>query len=319
VAECLCKANARGIPTHGVYLLVPIWQRIQAGQLSLPTRVQTVSDSGGTAVIDGGDGLGAVAAMAAVDIAIDKARQFGVSTVLIRNTNNIGSLACYTEMAARKGMIALMGSNAAPAMAPWGGAEAFLGTNPIAIAIYTGENNVFSADMAMSVVARGKIRQAERRGESIPDNWATDDQGQATTDPRAALKGTLLPIGGPKGSAIALAVDIVSGMLSGSQYGPGIKSFHTTGGKTGVGVFLLVIDISHFMEPVVFQVLMDSYIEKIKGLKKAAGFDRILLPGECEFSREQQGYRDGIELDDNTVLEIDRILESIGSEIRLRS
>src|SRR5690606_39626373 len=109
-----------------------------------------------------------------------RAKQFGVSLVLIRNTNSVGSLAYYTEMVAREGMIALMSSNAAPSMAPWGGAEAFTGTNPIAIAMYTGRDLLFSADMATSVVARGKIRQSARRGKSIPADWAMDETGNPT-------------------------------------------------------------------------------------------------------------------------------------------
>ena len=129
-----------------------------------------------------------------------------------------------------------MSSNAAPSMAPFGGAEAFTGTNPIAIAMYTGRDLLFSADMATSVVARGKIRQSARRGIEIPGDWALDEHGNPTTDPNEALKGTLLPMGGPKGSAIALAVDILSGMVAGAQHAPDIKSFHDLDGPTGVGV-----------------------------------------------------------------------------------
>jgi LDH2 family malate/lactate/ureidoglycolate dehydrogenase len=219
VAKNLLKADARGVTTHGTYLLTPIWKRAQVKQLSLPTNAKIVSDDGATAVVDGGDGLGAVAGMLAVKTAVEKARQYGIASVLIRNTNNIGALACYTETIAKEGMVALMTCNAAPAMAPWGGAEAFLGTNPFAIGIYTGQDMVFSADMASSVVAHGKIRKAARNGETIPDNWATDSEGNFTTYPNAALKGALLPMGGPKGSAIALAVDIMSGMLSGAVKG----------------------------------------------------------------------------------------------------
>lgn len=317
VAESLLKADARGVTTHGTYLLTPICKRVQAKQLSLPTNARLVSDDGATALVDGGDGLGAVAGMLAVKTAIDKAKQYGVATVLIRNTNNIGSLACYTEVAAKEGMIALMGCNAAPAMAPWGGAEAFLGTNPIAIAIYTGHDNVFSADMASSVVARGKIRKAARNGESIPDNWATDSEGNFTTDPNEALKGALLPMGGAKGSAIALAVDIISGMLSGAQYAPNLKSFHTPEGATGVGASLIVLDIGRFMDLKVFQNHMNSYIDLVKNLKKAKGFDEIRIPGENKYGKEQRSYKEGINLDEKAVAAIDELLESIGSDKRL--
>ena len=317
IAESLVKADARGITTHGTYLLTTIWKRVLAGQLSLPTIARLVKDEGAIAVVDGGDGLGAVAGMLAVKTGMEKARKYGVAMVLIRNTNNIGSLACYTEAAAKEGMIALMGCNAAPAMAPWGGAEAFLGTNPIAIAIYTGQDRMFSADMATSIVARGKIRKAARNGETIPDNWATDREGNFTTDPNEALKGALLPMGGPKGSAIALAVDIISGMLSGAQYAPNLRSFHAPEGKTGVGASLIVLDISRFMDLKEFRHHMEGYIERVKNMKKAAGFDEVRVPGENKFRKEQRSYREGIELDENAVAAIDLLLESIGSDKRL--
>lgn len=317
VAENLVKADARGVNTHGTYLLTPIWKRVKAGQLSLPTNARIVSDEGATALLDGGDGLGPVAGMLAVKTAVKKAKQFGISLVLIRNTNNIGSLATYTEAAAKEGMIALMSCNAAPAMAPWGGAEAFLGTNPIAMAVYTGQEKMFSADMATSVVARGKIRKAARNGETIPDNWATDSEGNFTTDPNEALKGALLPMGGPKGSAIALFVDIISGMLSGAKYAPDLKSFHTPEGTTGVGASLIVIDISWFMDLKVFQQHMDEYIKRIKNVKKAKGFSEIRVPGENKYDNEQKSLKEGIELDNSAIAAINELLVSIGSDKRL--
>ena len=312
-AENMCRADARGINTHGVYLLGPICKRVKAGQLKLPTKAVVEKDSGAVAIVDGGDGLGAVAGELALRTAMEKAKQYGVSTVLIKNTNNIGSLACYTETAAIAGMIAIMSCNAAPAMALWGGAEAFLGTNPIAVACYTGNDCVFSADMATSVVARGKIRKAARNNEKIPDNWATDADGNFTTDPNAALNGALLPMGGPKGSALALAADIVSGILSGACYAPNLRSFHTPEGKTGVGASLIVMDISRFQPPVDFARKMEDYRSNIKGLKKARGFDEIYMPGEIEYNREKQSLKEGISIEDSEISNINKLVESIGA------
>ena len=317
VAENFCQADARGITTHGSYLLTPIFDRVKANQLSLPTNPTIITDEAAIAVIDGGDGLGPVAGNLAVELASKRAAQFGISLVLIRNTNNLGSLAFYTEKIARQGMIALMGCNAAPAMAPWGGAEAFTGTNPIAIAIYTGKDLLFSADMATSVVARGKIRKAAREGKSIPADWAMDADGNLTTDPVAALKGTLLPMGGPKGSAIALAVDIFSGILAGSQHAPNLKSFHATEGKTGVGATLMAIDIRKFMELDQFAQSMDEYLQTLKGMKKANFASEIFIPGEIEFRKEIASREKGIELDDKAVEVVNQLLEQVGSSQRL--
>jgi LDH2 family malate/lactate/ureidoglycolate dehydrogenase len=315
----LIFADSRGITTHGTYLLSPIVNRAKAAQLSLPTSVKTILDNAAVAVIDGGDGLGAIAGKAAADLSIKCASQYGISLVLIRNTNNLGALAYYTEMVAKEGMIALMGCNAAPAMAPWGGAEAFLGTNPMAIAIYTGKDLLFSADMATSIVARGKIRKAAREGQSIPNNWALDLEGNTTTDPNAALKGALLPMGGPKGSAIALAIDILSGIVSGSAHAPNIRSFHLLEGVTGVGASLVAMDIRKFMPLDAFASSMDEYIDKIKGLKKASFTSDIYLPGEIEYKKEMESKVKGISLDEKTVKAINEMLEQLGIQKHLDS
>ncbi|HSN94356.1 MAG TPA: Ldh family oxidoreductase, partial [Anaerolineaceae bacterium] len=317
VAESLCKADARGVTTHGSYLLTPIFDRVKVGQLALPTKASLVVNEAAVAVVDGGNGLGAVAGELAVQTSIERARSFGISMVLIRNTNNLGSLAFYTEKIASEGMIAMMSCNAAPAMAPWGGAEAFTGTNPIAISIYTGSELLFSADMATSVVARGKIRQAAREGKAIPADWALDAEGNPTTDAAVALKGTLLPMAGPKGSALALAVDIMSGILAGAEHAPNLKSFHAPEGKTGVGGALVTIDISKFMPLAEFKDSMTDYIKSLKGMKKAKTASEIFLPGEIEHNREKTSSETGIKLDDKAVEVLNQLLEKIGSTHRL--
>jgi LDH2 family malate/lactate/ureidoglycolate dehydrogenase len=317
VAECMIRADLRGITTHGTYLLTPIYKRYLAKQLSLPTKISVIKSGFAASVIDGGDGLGAVAGKKAVELTLESAKKYGIGTTLIRQTNNIGSLACYTEMAAKQGTIAFMCCNAAPAMAPWGGAEPYIGTNPIAFAIYTGQELVFSADMASSLVARGKIRKALRDGKSIPADWAIDEDGNFTTDPAAALKGCLLPIGGPKGAAIALMVDIVSGLLSGSSYAKKLKSFHEPEGSTGVGAFMVIINIENFMPLKKFEKLIQDYISSAKALKKAKGSNEIFLPGEIEQNREKQYRISGIELDINTINALKELLMKTGSAIRL--
>lgn len=316
-AEAMVTADMRSITTHGTYLLVPIFNRVKAGQLNLPTKLKVIMDEYAVAIIDGGDGLGAVAGREAANIAAKKAKSLGISFVLIRNTNNIGTLAWYTEYIARQRMIAIMSCNAAPAMAPWGGAEQFLGTNPVAVAIYTGTDKVFSADMATSIVARGKIRKAARNGEPIPPDWAVDEEGNFTTDPNSALKGALLPMGGAKGSALAFAVDIISGMISGAKYAPDIKSFHKPEGQTGVGASVIAIDIERFMPIKDFEKNIREYIIKVKSLKKAKGFDSIYLPGEIEHNIELASKNNGISLDENTVTAINNILGEINSSARL--
>lgn len=316
-ADCLVQADMRGVSTHGTYLLKTIAERADAGMLTFPTEPQFVSNDGATALIDGKDGLGTVAAYLAIHTGIQKAKQYGVSTVLVRNTNNIGSLAYYTGFACEQNMVAIMACNAAPSMAPWGGADALVGTNPIAIAIPAGKHFYFLADMATSVVARGKIRKAARQHTAIPDTWALDKDGRPTTDPQQAMEGTLLPMGGPKGSAIALAVDIISGLLSGSHFGTAVKTFHSPEGKTGVGVLCITIDISRFMPVAQFEILIEEYIKSAKNVKLAPGFSEIVMPGEIELRKQQASEEQGIDLDVQTIKDLNSLLVKSGSKHQL--
>jgi len=317
VAECLVLAEMRGIDTHGVHFLKLLSDRVDARMIRIPTKVRVLREDGANSVLDGGNGLGQVAAHRAMRMNIQKAKELGMGLTLIRNTNHIGILAFYTLMAAEEGMVGIVMSNSAPSMSPWGGADPFLGTNPISIAIPCGLEAPLVLDMSSSVVARGKIRKALRMKQSIPLGWALDEEGSPTTDPSAALKGTLLPIGGPKGYGLALVIDILAGLLSGSQYGPKIKTFHQPLGPTGIGVLTMAIDIERFMPLDQFKQLMDSYIGSIKKSKKAKGVSRIYLPGEIEFEKEKESLAEGIELNESVASDLNQLLEKVKSPIRM--
>jgi L-2-hydroxycarboxylate dehydrogenase (NAD+) len=307
----------RGISTHGTYLLTPMFQRVKAAMLNLPTKITLVKENNATSIIDGGNGLGQLAARKAMYISIEKAKKFGVSLTLLRNTNNIGFLGYYSNLASQENMIGFIGSNAASSMAPWGSSEAFMGTNPISISIPARKEKSIILDMSSSVVARGKIRKAVRNKEKIPLGWAIDEEGSPTTDPDEALKGTVLPIAGPKGSALAIVIDIIAGMLSGSRFGPEVKTFHKLKGATGVGVFCMAIDINKFYDLDYFYSMVDSYICSIKNLKKVKSVSEIYLPGEIEFIREQKSHEEGIDLDSKVMKNLNDILEELGNHLRL--
>ncbi len=319
VSENLIKAEMRGVDTHGVHFLKLLSDRVYAGMVQLPTDLKILKEDGATVLLDGGNGLGQVAADRAMSLCIQKAHEYGVGCTLIRNTNHIGILAFYTLKAADEGMVGIVMCNAAPSMSPWGGAEAFFGTNPISIAMPGGKDApAVILDMSSSVVARGKIRRAQKMKESIPLGWALDETGSPTNDPTAALRGTLLPIGGPKGYGLAFMIDVLTGVLSGSNYGQGVKTFHQPLGPTGVGVFTMAIDIERFMPLGQFKPLMDSYIQSIKKSKRAKDVLRIYLPGEIEFEKERKSLTEGIELDLSVVESLNQILEKMGSPLRLK-
>jgi LDH2 family malate/lactate/ureidoglycolate dehydrogenase len=315
VAESLVRADMRGTDTHGVHFLTLLSSRVDAGMIRIPTRVEVVKDEDATALIDGGDGLGQMAAFRAMELSIQKARLFGVGTVLARNTNNVGILAFYADHAARQGMVGIAMSNAAPAMSPWGGTAPFFGTNPISIAVPSDSKDPVVLDMSSSVVARGKIRRAERLKEAIPPGWALDANGAPTTDPSAAMAGTLLPIGGPKGYGLALMIDVLTGMLSSSKFGPDVKTFHEPVGPTGIGICMIAIDIERFMPRDQFASLMQVYLGSIRSSEKVAGVSRIFLPGEIELEREKRSEAEGIELSAAVAGKLNQLLKKAHSPL----
>lgn len=318
VAEGLVSADMRGISTHGVNLLRLVCQRAEAGLLNIPTRVEVVRDDATTAVLDGTNGLGHVAAHRAMRLSIEKAKRNGIGMVVVRNTNNLGALGYFTSSAAdQDGVVSILMTNGNPSVAPFGSADPFFGTNPLSIAIPAIAGRPLVLDMSSSVVARGKIRLASMCGDSIPLGWALDEAGEPTTDPARALKGTLLPLGGPKGSGLAMMIDILSGMLSGSAYGRKLKSFHELDGATGVGACFITIDIGRFVDPESFTEMMRAYLQEIKGLRKQAGVKEILLPGEVELEKEAESRRLGIEVPQSVVKSMDEIMARLGSRLRM--
>ena len=316
VADSLVRAEMRGTDTHGLPYLKLLVERVAARMVSLPTRVTVLKDEGATALLDGGNGIGQVAGWRAMELSVRKAREFGVGLTLVRNTNNLGFLAFYTMHAAAQGFVGVTMGNANAAIAPWGGAEAFFGTNPLSIAV-PGDGEQVTLDMSSSVVARGKVRKAQRLGENIPLGWALDDAGVPTDDPGAALKGTLLPIGGPKGYGLALVVDVLAGMLPGAAFGRDVKSFHQLLGPTEVGALTLAVDVERFMPLEQIRELMKGYVDSIRGSRKAKGTDRIYVPGEIESEKERTSLEQGIDLRPASIELVNQLLEKLRSPMRL--
>lgn len=309
VAEILVQADMRGIHTHGSAFVPLIAERCAHGLLNLPTKVELINDEETITHIEGNNGLGQVAAAEAMRISIQKARNHGVGLALIRHTNHIGFLGYYTHMAAAEGLIGVCATNAASSMAPWGGTEPFFGSNPFSVAAPAASGAPIVLDMSASVVARGKIRRAQRLNEKIPLGWAIDDTGTSTTDPAEALKGSLLPIGGHKGYGLALFIDLMCGLLSGSKYGRDLLTFHKPIGPTGVGAMLMAVDIERFMPLAQFETLVKEYADAIRNSQKAMGVERIFLPGEIEAEMAAASETRGVEVDSLIIEKINLLLE----------
>lgn len=311
VADTLVFAELRGVSSHGLARLGSYIRRVKLGLMN-PTASPCVLQKGAsTALVDGCNGFGQVVTMRAMNLAIEMAGATGAAVVGVRNSNHFGTAAYYVMAAVNVGMIGMVLSNAAPAMAPWGGAVAMLGTNPLAVGIPAGEEPPILLDMATSAVARGKIRLAAKKGEKIPEGWALNSKGDPTTVPQEALAGTLLPASGPKGYGLALVIDVLSGVLTGSGFGKTVKALDDMSGPVRAGHFLAAINVQAFTDLPSFKSDVDALIRQVRACPRAAGVDRIYLPGEIEFEAAARLRKEGIALSDKVAAD----LRALGAEL----
>jgi LDH2 family malate/lactate/ureidoglycolate dehydrogenase len=245
--------------------------------------------------VDAQNAFGFVAAHQAMDSAIRMAREFGIGMVSVTHSNHFGMSASFVRQAIDAEMMSLVFTNSSPALPVWGGKEKRMGVSPIACGAPAGPNSVpFILDMAPSVAARGKIYKALRRGEQIPEGWALDEHGSPTTDPAAALKGVMLPMGGPKGSALAIMMDVFSGVLSGSAFAGHVTNPYSPTKPADVGHFIVAIKPDLFMNLDEFKERMDYLYQRVVSCEKSQGTERIYYPGEIELITAQQREKEGI-------------------------
>ena len=219
VAESIVYANVRGKHTHGIGRLPIYVRKIMNGLMDERTTIETVSDNKTVSILDANHGFGQVAGIRGMSICIDKASKYGVGIVGIRNSNNFGTAGFLAEMAIEKSMIGIVLGNSSPAVAPYGGETPIFGTNPLCFAFPSRSGfPPIVLDMATTVVSRGRIRLAAKKGEKIPFGWAVNVYGEPTDCPFEALKGSLVPIGGYKGFGLSLAVDVLAGLVTGSAF-----------------------------------------------------------------------------------------------------
>jgi LDH2 family malate/lactate/ureidoglycolate dehydrogenase len=297
VAESLVQADLRGVDSHGVVRTSIYLERIEKNMLNPSAAIKVESESEATVLVNGNNNFGSVIGTKALDIALEKAKEQGAAIVGVKGSNHFGTGAYYALKAIEKDMILLVMSNASQTMPPTGGIRPFIGTNPLAIGVPSGEEPPFILDMATSVVARGKIIVAAQKGEDIPVGWAVDKEGKPTTDAEAALEGSVLPLGGPKGYGISMFIDILSGVLTGAGFGRYVNNMYENWNEPqNVGHFFLAVDINRFIPIETFKQRMDLYIKEIKAEPRALGVEEILIPGEIEHRRSKELKEKGINL-----------------------
>lgn len=307
--NCLLHAELRGHASHGLVRLPVYSRRLQAGVVKADPLTAVVQDTGPLCRVDGDNGLGPVVGRFSMLEAIARAKQFGIGMASAFMSNHFGPAAFYTEMAMAERCIGIAASNAPPNMAPFGGRERFLGTNPLSVAVPAGKVPVVF-DMASSVVARGNIILAAQRSEPIPEGWALDPDGNPTTDAKLGLLGAVLPFGGAKGSAISLLIDILSGVLSGASYGRHLNTLEDLQSVQNLGHFFAAIDVGRFMPAEEFLGRMDDLVSQLKSSPTAPGVREILAPGEIEAKKKGEIESTGVPIPENVVEQ----LAQLGSE-----
>lgn len=322
VAESLVQANLRGVDSHGVGRLFPMYiQKLQSGQVNPRPRLRLIHNRGATALLHGDDGMGQVVAAHAMDLAIQKANTAGIAAVGVRRSSHCGAAAYFAMRALSRGMIGIaMTSGTSNAMAPWGGTTPLLSNNPMAIAIPCRTCFPIVLDMAMSVAARGKIFLAANAGTPIPPDWALTADGEPTTDAAEAVKGLLRPVGDYKGSGLALVIGVLTAVLTGGAFGREILGFYENLQEPhNTGHLMLAIRIAHFMPLSAFRTRMDEVVHELKASKLARGATEILLPGEPEFLTARRRTREGIPIPDRLAAELDALAVSLDIPTRLMS
>lgn len=294
-ADNLVEANLTGVDSHGVSRIPIYLKRIRDGVDRATCKIDVINELPSLATLDANSSMGIPVGYRAMNMAIKKAQDIGLAFVTVRGSNHYGTAAYYTKMAAKKNMIGFSATNGAARMAPFGGKEAYLGTNPFSVAIPAGKEMDIVADMATSLVARGKIILAAKNNQEIPLGWAIDKDGKPTTNANKALEGTVLPFAGPKGYGIALLIDILCGVLSGAAFGKHINDMYTEfENPTNVGHVFGVIDVERFIPLEIFKNNIDQMIEEIKNTSRADGVSEIFLPGEIEFIKKESRLVEGI-------------------------
>jgi LDH2 family malate/lactate/ureidoglycolate dehydrogenase len=312
IADCLVQADLRGVDSHGINRIPSYIARIRAGVLDPKAEPQLHQLTPVVAQVDGQNAFGFIAAHLAMRSAITMAKDFGIGMVSVKHSNHFGMSAWVVQQAVDAGMMSLVFTNSSSALPVWGGREKLMGVSPIACGAPAGNTKAFILDMAPSVAARGKIYKAQRRGEQIPEGWALDAEGRPTTDPGEALKGVMLPMGGPKGSALAIMMDVFSGVLSGSAFAGGVTNPYDPSRPADVGHFIVAIKPDLFMSLDEFKERMDVLYRKVVGSEKMAGVERIYMPGEIEQLRHGERLKSGIPYTAGEIAELNAEADRVG-------
>lgn len=325
-AEVLITSDLRGIQSHGIGRLKYYYDRIQAGIQFPDAQMEIVKDTETTALIDAHHGMGHPTAYRAMALAIEKARDYGMGSVAVRNATHFGIAGYYALMAAKENMVGFAFTNARPSIAPTFGAEPMLGTNPIAFAAPTDLDFPFCFDGATSIAQRGKIEVAARAEKPVPEGWVIDAEGRPMTDPDVilaaipAFKAALLPLGGAgeelagyKGYDLATMVEILSSALSGGPFMKDLLGFEEDGTRRPhmLGHFFMAIDVAHFVPVDTFRSITGGIVRSLHAARRVPGAERIYVAGEKEHEKGQEVREKGVPINANLQRELEFLRDTL--------
>lgn len=295
-ADVLVATDARGVSSHGVYALPGYVRQMREGGIDPKAEVVVLQESGSTCLIDGQNGMGQVVSVKATRKAIELAREYGSSVVCVRNSSHFGAGAYYAMMCAQEDQIGIAISNATPVLAAPGGCGPAVGNNPIAVAVPSGDEDPVVLDIALSIVAVGKMMNIVKSGGTIPDDWILDEEGRPSTDPYVLDRGgAALPFGGYKGYGIAVIAEILSAVLPGAGVTKELRDWILYPNlPTRTGHFFAAIDVSRFMTASAFKQRVSLLGKELRGGKKAQGVERLYMPGDIENEAGRRSMSSGI-------------------------
>lgn len=313
-AELMTEADLTGFDAHGVFRLPQYVRRLRAGGFNPSPEIRVTRSAASTALVDGDNGMGHLVMKRAADTAVAIARETGVAWVGARRSNHAGPAGTYAAMPAAQDMVGLYAAVAnANHMAVWGGAEPLLGTNPLAIGLPSGAGPVV-LDMATTVVSYGTIKTHALNDRPLPEGWMVDTRtGAPITDAKRSDDGLLLPIGGYKGSGLAIMLGLIAGTLNGAAFGRDVVDFNADDASaTNTGHFIVALDVARFLPLARFTAEVDRQLAELKGSQRLPGVDAIRLPGDRRRDCRAERLRDGVPLAPALVARLDRLAAELG-------
>ncbi|WP_298748236.1 Ldh family oxidoreductase [uncultured Serinicoccus sp.] len=318
VADSMTDAEARGISSHGVTRTRIYAERLRGGLLDAEAEPVVIREDPASVYLDARNAIGHVGADVGMDLAVERALAGAVGAVGVANSNHCGTLAYYTRRAALAGVAAIAISTAPTTMVYFGGRSRAVGTNPLSIALPRPDGPPITVDMATSATARGKIILANQLGKDIPEGWAVDAEGRPTTDAAAALAGSVTPFGGPKGSGLAMMIDLLAGGMVAGVSGEGIGDMYEDWTRPQrVGHVFITLNPDGWVGSSAFLEHVEDFARRVHDLPPADGFDQVLLPGEVEEQAFDRASQEGVLVSGTVFADLQRLADEVGAQRQL--